>query len=110
MSQITPVDDRQSRVYTYIAYRFPVPRWVLRILRPFIHLYTHIVIQQDVRIIQAHREGLDNAAGFKPCNVPADAIHVGVEQLLLRSDAARRCRKHSAASGGFDSNFDSALL
>ncbi|MDU8458393.1 MULTISPECIES: aromatic ring-hydroxylating oxygenase subunit alpha [Pseudomonas syringae group] len=82
VSQITPVDDRQSRVYTYIAYRFPMPAWVLRILRPFIHLYTHIVIQQDVKIIRAHREGLDNASGFKPCNVPADAIHVGVEQLL----------------------------
>lgn len=82
MSQITPVDDRQSRVYTYIAYRFPMPARVLRILRPFIHLYTHIVIQQDVKIIRAHREGLDNAAGFKPCNAPADAIHVGVEQLL----------------------------
>lgn len=82
VSQITPVDDRTSRVYTYIAYRFPVPRWVLSALRPLINLYTHIVIQQDVKIIQAHREGLDNAANFKPANVPADAIHVGVEQLL----------------------------
>lgn len=51
-------------------------------LRPFIHLYTHIVIQQDVKIIRAHREGLDNVANFKPHNVPPDAIHVGVEQLL----------------------------
>ena len=82
VSQITPIDARQSRVYTYIAYRFPVPRWVLRLLRPFLHLYTHLVIQQDVKIIQAHRQGLDNVAHFKPANVPADAVHVGVEQLL----------------------------
>jgi|GEM_PF-803871 len=72
---------RQSRV-TYIAYRFRLPRWVLRMLRPFIHLYTRIVIRQDVKIIQAHRQGLDNAPDFKPSNVQADAIHVGVEQLL----------------------------
>ncbi|RMS17751.1 Iron-sulfur cluster-binding protein, Rieske family, partial [Pseudomonas coronafaciens pv. garcae] len=82
VSQITPISERQSRVYTYIAYRFPLPRWVLRMLRPVIHLYTHIVIQQDVNIIRSHREGLDNVANFKACNVPADAIPVGVEQLL----------------------------
>jgi hypothetical protein len=52
-------------------------------LRPFIHLYTRIVIRQDVKIIQAHREGLDNAVGFRPANVQADAVHVGVEQMLV---------------------------
>ncbi|MFJ2686729.1 Rieske 2Fe-2S domain-containing protein [Pseudomonas sp. NPDC087342] len=82
ISQITPIDSRQSRVYTYIAYRFRFPRWALRMLRPFIHLYTRIVIRQDVKIIQAHRQGLDNVADFKPANVQADAVHIGVEQLL----------------------------
>ena len=82
ISQITPIDSRQSRVYTYIAYRFRLPRWVLGLLRPLIHLYTHIVIRQDVKIIQAHRQGLDNVADFKPCNVQADAVHIGVDQLL----------------------------
>lgn len=82
ISQITPIDARQSRVYTYIAYRFRLPRWALAMLRPFIHLYTRIVIRQDVKIIQAHRQGLDNAANFKPAHVQADAVHVGVEQLL----------------------------
>lgn len=82
VSQITPVDDRTSQVYTYIAYRLALPRWVLRALRPLINLYTHIVIQQDVKILRAHREGLDHTRNFKPANVPADAVHVGVEQLL----------------------------
>lgn len=82
VSQITPIDARSSRVYTYIAYRFPLPRWVLRALRPLLHLYTHIVIQQDVRIMRAHREGLDNAPGFEVHNVRADVVHVGIERLL----------------------------
>jgi phenylpropionate dioxygenase-like ring-hydroxylating dioxygenase large terminal subunit len=82
VSQITPEDARRSRVYTYIAYRFPLPRWALRLLRPFLHLYTHIVIQQDVRIMRAHRQGLDNAPGFAPHNVRADVVHVGIEYLL----------------------------
>ncbi|WP_237716871.1 hypothetical protein [Cupriavidus basilensis] len=41
-----------------------------------------MVIQQDVRIMRAHRQGLDNAPGFKPHNVRADVVHVGIERLL----------------------------
>ncbi|AMP04990.1 rieske [2Fe-2S] domain protein [Collimonas pratensis] len=82
VSQITPIDARRSRVYTYIAYRFPLPGWVLWALKPLLHLYTHIVIQQDVRIMRAHQQGLDNAAGFEPHNVRADIVHVGIERLL----------------------------
>jgi len=87
VSQITPVDARRSRVYTYIAYRFRLPRWVLRALRPLLHLYTNLVIQQDVRIMRAHREGLDNAPGFRPHNVRADVVHVAIDRLV---DAVRR--------------------
>ncbi|MGF6244207.1 phenylpropionate dioxygenase-like ring-hydroxylating dioxygenase large terminal subunit [Paraburkholderia sp. GAS38] len=82
VSQITPIDAWRSRVYTYIAYRFPLPRWLLRALRPLLHLYTHVVIQQDVRIMRAHRQGLDNAPGFEAHNVRADVVHVGIERLL----------------------------
>lgn len=82
VSQITPIDARRSRVYTYIAYRFRLPRWVLRALRPLLHLYTNIVIQQDVRIMRAHRQGLDNAPDFEAHNVRADVVHVGIDRLL----------------------------
>jgi phenylpropionate dioxygenase-like ring-hydroxylating dioxygenase large terminal subunit len=82
VSQITPLDARRSRVYTYIAYRFRLPRVVLRVLRPLLHLYTHLVIQQDVRIMRAHREGLDNAPGFRPHNVRADIVHVAIDRLI----------------------------
>jgi phenylpropionate dioxygenase-like ring-hydroxylating dioxygenase large terminal subunit len=87
VSQITPVDARSSRVYTYIAYRFRLPRWLLRALRPLLQLYTHLVIQQDVRIMRAHREGLDNAPGFRPHSVRADIVHLSIDRLL---DAVKR--------------------
>jgi len=87
VSQITPIDARRSRVYTYIAYRFRLPRWVLRTLRPLLNLYTHLVIQQDVRIMRTHRQGLDNAPGFRPHNVRADIVHVAIDRLL---DAVKR--------------------
>ncbi|TES77911.1 aromatic ring-hydroxylating dioxygenase subunit alpha [Burkholderia cepacia] len=82
ISQITPLDTRRSRVYTYIAYRFALPAAVLRALKPLLHLYTHSVIQQDVRIMRAHREGLDNAAGFTPSSVRADVVHIAIGRLL----------------------------
>ncbi|MFM0116123.1 Rieske 2Fe-2S domain-containing protein [Paraburkholderia nemoris] len=87
VSQITPIDARSSRVYTYIAYRFRLPRWLLRALRPLLHIYTHLVIQQDVRIMRAHREGLDNAPDFRPHNVRADTVHMSIDRLL---DAVKR--------------------
>jgi hypothetical protein len=90
VSQITPIDARSSRVYTYIAYRFRLPRWLLRALRPLLHFYTHLVIQQDVRIMRAHREGLDNAPDFRPHTVRADIVHVSIDRLI---DAVRRGEK-----------------
>ncbi|WP_084687927.1 aromatic ring-hydroxylating oxygenase subunit alpha [Paraburkholderia oxyphila] len=97
VSQITPIDARRSRVYTYIAYRFRLPRWLLRLLRPMLHLYTHLVIQQDVRIMRAHREGLDNAPGFRPHNVRADVVHVAIDRLI---DAVKRGERVSVAHLG----------
>lgn len=81
-SQMTPIDGRSSRVYTLISYKFPFPRWLLGLIKPFIHLYTHVVIQQDVRIIRIHRRGLDNAPGARARNVEADTTHVAIEQLI----------------------------
>ncbi|MGF7190069.1 phenylpropionate dioxygenase-like ring-hydroxylating dioxygenase large terminal subunit [Robbsia andropogonis] len=82
VSQITPIDARRSRVYTYIAYRFRLPRWLLRALRPLLHLYTRLVILQDVRIIRAHREGLDNAPDMRQHSVQADIVHLSIDRLL----------------------------
>jgi hypothetical protein len=81
-SQMTPIDARSSRVYTLISYKFPFARWLLGLIRPFIHLYTYIVIQQDVRIIRAHRRGLDNAPDARTRNVEADTTHVAIERLI----------------------------
>ena len=86
-SQITPIDAHRSRVYTLIAYRFPWPRWVARVLRPFIHLYTRIVLEQDIRIVRENRRGLDNAPGIRTHSVHADAVHLGIERLI---DSVRR--------------------
>jgi phenylpropionate dioxygenase-like ring-hydroxylating dioxygenase large terminal subunit len=86
-SQMTPLDARRCRVYTLISYKFPFARWLLGLIRPLIHLYTHIVIQQDVRIMRINRRGIDNAPALKPHSVEADTMHVGIERLI---EAQRR--------------------
>ena len=37
--------------------------------------------------MRAHRQGLDNAPGFRPHNVRADIVHVAIDRLL---DAVKR--------------------
>lgn len=85
-SQITPVDARGCRVYTLISYRFPWPQWIARLLRPVIHLYTRIVLEQDIRIMRVNRRGLENAPDYQARSVKADLVHVGIERVI---EAAR---------------------
>lgn len=81
-SQITPIDDVSSRVYTLISYRFPLPYWLAKVIRPFIHLYTRAVLAQDIRIMRINRRGLDNAPEPQQRNVVADTVHVGIDRLI----------------------------
>ncbi len=81
-SQITPISERECKVYTLISYRFPWPQWIARVLRPVIHLYTRIVLEQDIRIMRVNRRGLDNAPDFRARSVRADLVHVGIERLI----------------------------
>ena len=85
-SQMTPLDDRSCRVYTLISYRFPLPRLLVRCLRPLLHAYTRTVLEQDIRIMRANRRGLDNAPAPQQRNVKADLVHVRIERLI---DAVR---------------------
>ena len=85
-SQITPADPHNCRVYTLISYRFPRSRWIARLLKPFIHLYTRIVLEQDIRIMRVNTRGLGNAPDFRARSVKADVVHVGIDRVI---DAAR---------------------
>jgi len=88
-SQITPIDDRSCRVYTLIAYRFPWPHWFSRLLRPAIHLYTRIVLEQDIRIMRANTRGLDNSPDYLPRSVRADLVHVGIDRIIEAKKTGR---------------------
>jgi len=81
-SQITPVDGRSCRVYTLISYKFPLPVWLSKTLRPLIHGYTRAVLEQDIRIMRINRRGLDNSPAPEMKNVKADLVHVGIERLI----------------------------
>lgn len=86
-SEITPQTDNSSRAYTLISYKLPIPSVFARLLRPLIHLYTRIVLEQDIRIIKVNRRGLENAPEFRANSVHADIVHIGIERLI---EACRR--------------------
>jgi phenylpropionate dioxygenase-like ring-hydroxylating dioxygenase large terminal subunit len=88
-SQITPTEENRCRVYTLIAYRFPWPHWIARLLRPLIHLYTRIVLEQDIRIMRVNRRGIENARGFSARSVKADVVHVGIERVIEAGRSGR---------------------
>jgi len=81
-SEITPESENVSRVYTLIAYKLPIPLIIARLLRPLIHMYTRIVLEQDIRIIRVNRQGVENAPDLRPLSVHSDLVHIGIDRLI----------------------------
>lgn len=77
-SQCTPVSTMKSRVYTYIAYKLP---FFGKILKPFIHYYTRIVIEQDVDIMEIQSRNLKVENNGKYQSTPADDLHIQIEKI-----------------------------
>jgi len=78
ISQITPVSDLESRVYTQIQYDVG---WFSWLLKPFFRFYTRQVIEQDVVIMANQGENLrlDKKTLFK--FTEADIVHAYIERL-----------------------------
>ncbi|WP_127718386.1 aromatic ring-hydroxylating dioxygenase subunit alpha [Halobacteriovorax sp. HLS] len=77
-SQITPVSDYQSRVYTYIAYKIVFGG---HILKPFINFYTRKVIEQDVEIMANQGPNLKHFNDHTFRSTDADEVHIAIERL-----------------------------
>lgn len=76
-SQITPVSEYESMVYTAIAFRFGA---LTPLLNPFFRWYTRQVIQQDVDIMQIQSRGLKRY-GAQFMSTEADVVHEYIESL-----------------------------
>ena len=77
-SQITPVSDLKSIVYTYIGYKVGS---LAKFLKPIFRFYTRQVIEQDVRIMK--NQG-DNLRHFKSTNfrsTEVDEVHKAIERV-----------------------------
>ncbi|MGB0774347.1 MAG: Rieske 2Fe-2S domain-containing protein [Akkermansiaceae bacterium] len=79
MSQCTPVDEENTRVYTYMAYRFsPFGSLVKWIFAPL----SHIILNQDVKIIREQTQDLRRTGPPKFLYYETDAIAQGIRKLL----------------------------
>ncbi|MBC7546012.1 MAG: aromatic ring-hydroxylating dioxygenase subunit alpha [Candidatus Sericytochromatia bacterium] len=76
-SQITPVNQWESQVYTAIAFRFG---WLNAIAEPFMRWYTRVVIEQDVRIMAIQSKALKRY-GPQFMSTEADLVHEWIESL-----------------------------
>ncbi|MBY0518086.1 MAG: aromatic ring-hydroxylating dioxygenase subunit alpha [Bacteriovoracaceae bacterium] len=77
-SQGTPVGALKSRVYTYIAYKIP---YFKKILKPIFGFYTRQVIEQDVEIMHNQGSSLQNDPVLNFRSTPSDELHVQIERL-----------------------------
>ena len=76
-SQIVPIAELESMVYTCIAFRFP---GLNAVLEPFFRWYTRQVIEQDVRIMDNQSRNLKKyPAQFM--STAADVVHEYIESL-----------------------------
>lgn len=77
-SQGTPVRPLESRVYTYIAYKIPIFK---KVLKPLFGFYTRQVIEQDVEIMHNQGSSLrqDGTLNFR--STPSDELHIQIERL-----------------------------
>lgn len=77
-SQCTPVSTMKSRVYTYIAYKIPRFR---KLLKPIFNFYTRQVIEQDVKIMDNQAESLKFDSNFTFKSTECDEVHISIERL-----------------------------
>lgn len=91
MSQCTPISDSETRVFTYMAYRFsPLGKLVRLGFEPL----SHLILNQDVKIIREQTADLERTGDARFLYFETDAIAKGIRQLLdgesLESRATER--------------------
>jgi phenylpropionate dioxygenase-like ring-hydroxylating dioxygenase large terminal subunit len=79
MSQCTPISETRTRVFTYLAYRFAPLGWIVRFgFEPV----SHIILNQDVKIIRQQTDDLERTGDAKFLYYETDAIARGIRRLL----------------------------
>ena len=79
MSQCTPISETETRVFTYMAYRFaPLGRLVRLGFEPL----SHLILNQDVKIIRQQTADIERTGDAKFLYYETDAIAKGIRRLL----------------------------
>ncbi|WP_111886020.1 Rieske 2Fe-2S domain-containing protein [Acinetobacter sp. CFCC 11171] len=87
-SLISPVGPYESRVYTCVSYKFPIPKLLSKALMPAVNAYTWVVNKQDIKILSARRAGIEHMPMTHSHSVRGDMAHIALEKILdaLRHD------------------------
>ena len=79
MSQCTPIDDKTTHVFTYMAYRFsPLGKFVKCLFKPL----SNYILNQDVDIIQAQTEDIEKTGQKKFLFHSTDVIAKEIKNLI----------------------------
>lgn len=82
ISLCTPISDFLTRVYAVVAFKLPVPGWLVA---PFIGPVAMKVFQQDVRILGLQTEAIERFGGEEYISTEIDVLGGQIWRLLRRA-------------------------
>lgn len=85
-SQSVPSKADETVVFTDITFDYGLWSWLAR---PFVRRRARQIIREDVTILGAQMEVIENYGGARFSNSPADAMHLFIESIRRELDAGR---------------------
>ena len=79
----SPEADGDVRLFASVAFRLPVPGWVVR---PFLAPLARHVLDQDSRMLEAQADAIERFGGEAPANTGLDVLGPHVWHLLRQAE------------------------
>jgi len=79
----SPVADDELRLFACVAFRLPVPGWVVK---PFLAPLAVHVLDQDARMLAAQADAVERFGGEAPANTALDVLGPHVWHLLRQAE------------------------
>lgn len=81
---LTPVNDLETRLYAVIAFRTPIPGWLVRL---FVTPIGERIFHQDAEILSAQTDAIRRFGGEQYANTPIDVLGQQIWRLLKSAAA-----------------------
>ncbi|MEZ4474484.1 MAG: aromatic ring-hydroxylating dioxygenase subunit alpha [bacterium] len=82
-SALTPVDDQRTRLFAVVAFRLPLPAWLVR---PVLQPIARGIFKQDARILALQSATIERFGGEEFVSTELDALGAHIRSLLKQAE------------------------